>query len=250
MRKKIDGFNHYITPIASIRYSPNGNNDLSEKNIILNYDSVFDLNRIGSSYQVEGGESLSLGFEFKREEFDGTNVLDLKFANVLKPDNNNNLPSKSKLDKTRSDIFGSLNYNFNNNIRTNYFFSYDRDLKHSNLEQLNLEFLVNNIITGFSYYTEDNEIGNIENIKNNTNFKIDNENKISFEIAKNLRDDFTQFYDLIYTYETDCLSLNLNYNRSFYSDGNLEPNKSISFLVKIIPFSEFGISNFGRLVGQ
>ena len=153
-----------------------------------------------------------------------------KFANVLKPDNNNNLPSKSKLDKTRSDIFGSLNYNFNNNIRTNYFFSYDRDLKHSNLEQLNLEFLVNNIITGFSYYTEDNEIGNIENIKNNTNFKIDNENKISFEIAKNLRDDFTQFYDLIYTYETDCLSLNLNYNRSFYSDGNLEPNKSISFL--------------------
>ena len=69
-------------------------------------------------------EISGLGFEFK-EEFDGTNVLDLKFANVLKPDNNNNLPSKSKLDKTRSDIFGSLNYNFNNNIRTNYF-SYDR----------------------------------------------------------------------------------------------------------------------------
>ena len=41
--------------------SPNGNNDLSEKNIILNYDSVFDLNRIGSSYQVEGGD-LRSGF--------------------------------------------------------------------------------------------------------------------------------------------------------------------------------------------
>ena len=122
MRKKIDDLNHYITPIASIRYSPNGNEDLSEKNILLNYDNVFDLNRIGSSYQVEGGESLSLGFEFKREKNDGTNILDLKFAHVLKPDENNNLPSKSKLDKTRSDIFGSLNYNINNNIRTNYFF--------------------------------------------------------------------------------------------------------------------------------
>ena len=55
MRKKIDDLNHYITPIASIRYSPNGNEDLSEKNILLNYDNVFDLNRIGSSYQVEGG---------------------------------------------------------------------------------------------------------------------------------------------------------------------------------------------------
>ena len=47
-------------------YSPNGNDNLSNKDVLLNYDSVFSLNRIGSTYQVEGGESLSLGLEFKR----------------------------------------------------------------------------------------------------------------------------------------------------------------------------------------
>ena len=48
MRKKTDDYNHYIKPRASFRYSPNGNNDISSKDILLNYDSVFDLNRIGS----------------------------------------------------------------------------------------------------------------------------------------------------------------------------------------------------------
>ena len=44
------------------------------------------------------------------------------------------LPSKSKLNKTRSDIFGDLNYNFNENLNLGYYFSYDRDLKYSNLD--------------------------------------------------------------------------------------------------------------------
>ena len=43
--------------------------------------------------------------------------------------------------------------------------------------------------------------------------------------------------------ETDCISLNLNYNNTFSRDGNLEPNKSLSFLLKIIPFTELGVPN-------
>ena len=49
----------------SLRYSPNGNSDLSSKDVMLNYNSVFDLNRIGSSYEVEGGESLVLEWNLK-----------------------------------------------------------------------------------------------------------------------------------------------------------------------------------------
>ena len=35
-----------------------------------------------------------------------------------------------------------------------------------------------------------------------------------------------------------------------YRDGNLEPNKSLSFLLKIIPFTELGVPNVGSLVGK
>ena len=246
LQKKTAKFTNYLKPILSLRYSPNGNSNLSAKDILLNYNSVFDLNRIGNVHEVEGGTSASVGLEFNRDENYSSKSIDFKIANVLKLEENNNLPFKSKLNKTRSDIFGNLNYNLSDKTNLGYFFSYDRDLKYSNMEELNIEFGLENFMTNFSYYSEDNDIGNKENLKNKSEFNIDNENKLSFEITKNLKEDFTQYYDLIYTYQTDCLSIDLNYNKSFYRDGNLEPNQSLSFLIKIIPFTELGVQNISN----
>ena len=78
MQKRMKDFTHFLKPILSLRYSPNGNTDLSAKDIILNYDSAFDLNRIGTNYQVEGGESLSLGLEYKKTDYLGNDILDFR----------------------------------------------------------------------------------------------------------------------------------------------------------------------------
>ena len=163
----------------------------------------------------------------------------------IKSKENPKLPTKSKLNKTRSDIFGSLNYKLSENLILGYDYSYNRDLKYSNLEGLNLDLSINNFLTDFYYYTTDNELGNNETISNKTVINIDKENKFTFNSTKDLMNDFTEFYNLIYSYETDCISLNLNYNKSFYKDGNLKPNESISFLIKIIPFTELGVNNLG-----
>ena len=58
-------FTNYLTPKISFKYSPNGNTDMSDKNILINYDNAFSLNRIGTNYQVEGGKSLTIGLEYK-----------------------------------------------------------------------------------------------------------------------------------------------------------------------------------------
>ena len=250
LQKKLKKANHFLKPIASFRYSPNGNTNLSSKDISLNYDNVFGMNRINTNSQVEGGESLTLGLEFFRENNIDGRVFDFKVANVIKAKKDLNLPSKSKLDQTRSDIFGEMNYKVNENINLGYFFSYDRDLKSSNLEGLDVGITVNNLITNFNYYTEDNDINNSENIKNETTFEINDQNKLGFIITKDLKEDFTQYYDLNYEYKTDCISINLKYNRTFYDVGNLEPNKSISFLVKIIPFTELGVANITSVFGN
>ncbi len=248
LQKKLDSYNHFLRPVLSLRYSPNGNSDISTKDVLLNYDNVFSLNRIGTSNQVEGGDSLSMGLEFKRSNSIGEDIIDFKIANVLKSKENLKLPSKSKLNRTRSDLFGSLTYNLNNNLKLAYDFSYDRDLKHSNLEGLNVDINLNNIFTDFYYYTTDNDLGKNETISNSTVVNFNNENKLKFSTTKDLLDNFTEYYDLIYSYETDCISLNLNYNKSFYNDGNLEPNESLSFLIKIIPFTELGVNNIGSLI--
>ena len=250
LQKKMDDYINYLIPIASFRFSPNGNKDISSKDVLLNYDNVFSLNRIGTTNQIEGGDALSLGLEFKRNDFSGSEIIDFKIANVIKSKENPKLPTKSKLNKTRSDIFGSLNYKLSENLILGYDYSYNRDLKYSNLEGINLDLSINNFLTNFYYYTTDNELGNNETISNKTVINIDKENKFTFNSTKDLMNDFTEFYNLIYSYETDCISLNLNYNKSFYKDGNLKPNESISFLIKIIPFTELGVNNLGSLINN
>ena len=61
LSKQVDNYTHFLKPIASLRYSPNGNKDITSKDILLNYNNVFSLNRIGVSDQVEGGDALSMG---------------------------------------------------------------------------------------------------------------------------------------------------------------------------------------------
>ena len=250
LQKKLENYTNFLKPIVSFRYSPNGNTDLSSKDVFLNYNSVFGLNRIGESSQVEGGESLSLGLEFKRTDNFGLDILDFRFANVIKNNENYKMPAKSKLNKKKSDIFGNFNFRPSNNLKLEYYFSYDKDLKYSNRDQLGIDFSVNNFLTNISYYSVHNDLPEQESIKNTNTFKLDNENIFMFEISKDLKDNFTQYYDLTYKYETDCLSLNLNFNKSFFRDGSLEPNQSISFLLKIIPFTELGVKNLEGLINK
>ena len=250
MQKQSQEFRNYLKPIISYRYSPNGNNDISSKDVELNYENVFSLNRIGNSHQVEGGQSISAGVEFKKSYLDGKDIFDFKVANVIKDKENHKLPSKSKLNEKRSDIFGNLNFYIDDNLEIGYYFSNDKDLKYNNSQQLDLIYSVNNFITNFSYHDEKNDLKEKENLKINTNLLFDEENKISFNLSKDLKDDFTQYYNLIYEYKTDCISFNFNYNKSFYRDGNIEPDTSLTFLMKIIPFTEVGVPNFSNIIGN
>ena len=59
---------------------------------------------------------------------------------------------------------------------------------------------------------------------------------------KDLKNDFTEYYNLIYTYETDCLIASLEYNKKFYRDGSLIPDENILFSIKFVPFSELSSS--------
>ena len=67
--------------------------------------------------------------EYKKNNDLGANVIDFRIANVLKTDEDNNMPSKSKLNNKRSDFFGDLTFTVNENLNLNYNFSYDKILK-------------------------------------------------------------------------------------------------------------------------
>ena len=187
---------------------------------------------------VEKGNSLTLGLEYEKQNLNNEKILGFNLGNVLKDKKNHDLPSKTKLDQTRSDLVGNFYYKFNEIIELDYNFSFDRDLNYSNYDSLQTKIGSNKFITTFDYISESNDFGSSKIIKNDTKYKFTDEHMIKFNTTKNLKDDFTQFYKLSYQYETDCLSASFEYQKKFFRDGNLVPDESLFFLIRFIPFAE------------
>ncbi len=236
LRKKFSNSTNYIKPKLQFKFSPTNTVDSSSDNIRLGYNNLFAINRLRTA-SVEEGRSLTLGVEFEKQNILNEKVMSFNIGNVIKDKKNSSMPSLSKLDQTRSDIVGEYIYNFNKYNKFEYNFSLDRDLDHSNYDEIIAEIGNNKIVTGFEYVKESHDFGNGETISNNTGIKLNEDHSINFRTTKDLEADFTQFYELSYKYEIDCLIATLQYNKKFFRDGNLIPDESLYFLIKFRPFT-------------
>ena len=240
--KKINTkYRNYLKPIAALRYSPNNTKNISDKDVRLDYNNIFSLNRIGTNEIVEGGKSISLGLEYEKRNLQDNKIITFNIANSISDKKNDNLPTKSKLNNTRSDFVGELSYSPNNILDLDYNFSYDKNFDGSNYDSISATLNVNNFVTTFNFLSEDFKIEgnkNKEVFSNTTVYKFDKENSIKFNTSKDLKKDFTEYYNLIYSYETDCLIASAEYKKKFYRDGSLVPDKSLLFTIRFIPFAE------------
>ena len=111
-------------------------------------------------------------------------------------------------------------------------------MDHSNSDSISANLSVNNFVTKFNYITENHDFGDSEVISNETKIDFNDEHSLLFNTTKDLNSDFTQFYNLQYKYETDCLSASFEYQKKFFSNSQLRPDESLSFLIRFIPFTE------------
>ncbi len=238
LKKNLNKGNNFLKPIAQLRFSPTNGKNISSTGSRMDYSNIFSPNRIGRTDMVEKGNSLTLGLEFEKQNFENEKVFGFNLGNIFKDEKNHTLPNKSKLNQTRSDIVGDIFYKLEDKFELKYNFSYDRDLDFSNYDAITAKLGSNKLVTTFDYITENHELGNSELISNNTEIKFTDEHSIKFDTTKDLKDDFTQFYKLAYQYETDCLSASFEYEKKFFSDGSLKPDESLYFLIRFIPFAE------------
>ncbi len=226
-----------LTPKISARYSPNATKNNSNSNIKLDYENIFSIDRVDEN-AVEGGESLTLGLEYSLLNKNDQNIFDLSLANIIRLNENHDLPKIHSLSEKRSNFIGNLSYFPSKYFDVNYQFSLDKNLEDSNYDLVKANFNINNFITSFEFLEEDNHLENISYLKNETKITFDSNKSISFGTSKNLEQDITDYYNLIYEYENDCLTAAIEYNKSYYSDGDIKPEESIIFSIKIIPFGK------------
>jgi len=150
------------------------------------------------------------------------------------------------LGKKSSDIFGSLNYNPNQYVSTGYDFALKNNLKENNYEIFKSQLKINNFVTNFEYLNENNTKGKESFLSNKTAYTFNNTTNLSFETRKNKKTKLTEFYNLIYQYQNDCLVAAIEYNKDYYSDRDLKPEENIFIKLTIIPFGKTRSPSFKK----
>lgn len=237
---KKEGLNYFstLTPIFSAKINPNPNKNISKNSRIIDYSNIFSSNRISSNETLEGGESITIGNEYKifSNKKPENEIFGLNLGTSFRRTENDDLPTNSFLNKKSSNVVGQMNLKTNEFIEFNYDFSSDNNLGEMNYHKVNSSFKVNNFVTTFEFIEENNEIGDESFISNETTYKIDNNKNIKFKTRKNKKTDLTEYYNLLYQYKIDCLVAGIEYNKKYYSDGGLRPEESIFFSITLMPF--------------
>ena len=226
-----------FTPKWSINYSPLKSKNNSSLERRLSSSNIFSKNRLALNESLEGGQSLTLGFDYDLIRENQANLLSSSFGQVFRDINDKNLPKQSKMQTKSSDIVGEILFNPNDYLEFNYNFSADNNLDTVNYNLFNSKIKVNNFITTFEHLEETNEIGSNSYFARNFEYKFNNSNSLNLNTRRNRKTDLTEFYDLIYQYQNDCLVASIKYNKSYYEDNDIKPSEEIFFSLTITPFA-------------
>ena len=235
-----------LEPKLSLRLSPHQmkNNKNLERRIDVN--NIFNSNRLSMKNSFEGGESLTLGLNFKKEKVKTVNEIseieeffDFKLASVFRLDEEKNLPQNSTLNKKNSNIFGEFNLKPNKYLSLNYNFSLTNDIDTFEYNSIVAKVNFNNFTTQFDYLEEGGAIGQTNVIENTTIYDFSEENSISFSARRNRKLNLTEYYDLVYEYKNDCLVAGVKYKKNYYNDADIKPVEELFFSITIIPLTTF-----------
>jgi LPS-assembly protein len=237
LKKESSEFINNFTPKIALMYSPNKSKNLSSDNRRMDTSNIYSLNRISNKETVEGGASLTYGAIFsKTNKETDRDTLNFEIASLLRVNENPDLSTSSTIGQKMSDVFGNIKLYPNENLSLKYNFSIDNNFDKTNYDSISTKFKINKFVTSFEYSDEKNNLINESFTSNSSSFEINKNNSIDFNVRRNNEKSATEFYNLIYNYKNDCLVASIKFNKEFYKDSDLKPEKEIFFTLSLIPF--------------
>ena len=244
LQKQTNEFNHTLTPKLSLNLSLPHTKDVREENAKINYDNIYDINRLGLDEINEGGFSATYGYEYAKIDKSSFNQkIKFGFANNLRFQENKDLPANSSLGNKTSDFIGLFEYNYNENIKLDYNFSLKNNLVDQNYELFGFQYFLKNLSTKFEYLNENNSNTKTSYLSNETRYAFNDKNSLIFETRENKENNFTEYYNLIYQFQNDCLTAAIEYNKEYYSDQDLKPSENLFLKLSILPFGGVNTPN-------
>jgi len=244
LKKNYENFIGNLVPKLIARYSPTKSENLFDLDRKINVTNMFSSNRLGLSDSIEGGQSLTLGFDYDLKTIKDDEFFGFSLGQIFRDTSDNRLPIKSKMQNKSSDIVGNFNFQPNKNFKINYDFSADNNFDTMNYNKIETELKVNNFITTFEFLEENNEIGSDSYLLSDLKYKLNDSNSISYNTRRNRKTDLTEYYNIIYEYKNDCLIAAIEYNKDYYQDRDLNPTEEIFFSLTFTPFTKIATPGF------
>ena len=243
LQKKNKVSDNFLTPKISFRFNPSEMKDYSLSEKIINTDNAFALNRLGLSDTLEAGKSVTLGLDYikqsKNDLDEINNYFELKLATIFRDQEEKFIPNRSSLHKKNSNLFGSINNKFSNNLDLGYNFSLDNDYSTFEYNDLNATISINNFVTKFNFIEEHGETGDANFLSSSLEYNFDKKNSLKFQTRRNRKLNLTEYYDLVYEYKNDCLTAGIKYKKTYYNDNDIKPSENLLFTISLFPLTTY-----------
>jgi len=243
--KKTNKYYNTLEPKVSFRFSPHEMKDYSSEKRRINVGNIYNIERFSLGDSFEAGESITLGINFKKQKVMNADIkeiadyLDFKLATVLRLNREEKIPTKSTLNKKRSNLFGQATYKPSDVLSIKYDFSINDDLNKFEYNSMKTILDLNNFSSEFTYLEERGVVGNSNVISNESLFNFNDESSLSFKTRRNRTLSLTEYYDLLYEYKNDCLIASINYKKQYYVDRDIKPQEELFFSITIVPLTTF-----------
>ena len=243
LQKKNKVSDNFLTPKISFRFNPSEMKDYSLSENIINTDNAFALNRLGLSDTLEAGKSVTLGLDYIKQSKNDldqiNNYFELKLATIFRDQEEKFIPNRSSLHKKNSNLFGSINNKFSNNLDLGYNFSLDNDYSTFEYNDLNATISINNFVTKFNFIEEHGETGDANFLSSSLEYNFDKKNSLKFQTRRNRKLNLTEYYDLVYEYKNDCLTAGIKYKKTYYNDNDIKPTENLLFTISLFPLTTY-----------
>jgi len=215
--------------------------DLDRK---INITNIFSKNRLGLNDSLEGGKSLTVGFDYNLRTRENNDFLEFSLGQIFKDNEDKKLPLTSKMQNKSSDIVGNFSFQPNNNFKIDYDFSFDNNLDAVNYSKVETQLSINNFVTSFDFLEENGDIGSDSYLLSDVRYNFNKNNSVSFNTRRNRKTDLTEYYNYVYEYKNDCLVAGIEYNKDYYQDRDLRPSEQIFFSLTFTPFTTISTPSF------
>ena len=81
------------------------------------------------------------------------------------------------------------------------------------------------------------EIGDVNTLENTTKYSFNDQNSLIFKTRRNRKINLTEFYDLVYEYQNDCLTAGIKYRKTYYNDRDLRPKEDLFLTITFFPLT-------------